>query len=141
MEGHAYIGELLAGIINLIVGIRLLLLSRRTGEAPERLLSGSFLCMAVSSWFYVLPNFPEFEPMWMVLNFAGRVLVIPSVVFLAMFTRCAFRPNTRWATWLLWASAMLLVTGVGGAARAGEWDGFSIYSIWFQLEWVGFTLP
>ncbi len=34
MEGHAYIGELLAGVVYLIAGIRLLRLSQRTEEVP-----------------------------------------------------------------------------------------------------------
>ena len=35
----------------------------------------------------------------------------------------------------------MLVSGVGGSARGGDWEGFSISNGWFWLEWVGFTLP
>ena len=41
----------------------------------------------------------------------------------------------------MWGSAILLVTGVGGSVRGGDWEGFSISNGWFWLEWVGYTLP
>ncbi len=43
MEDHAYIGELLAGIVYLIAGVRLFWLGQRTGEVPEKLLGVAFL--------------------------------------------------------------------------------------------------
>ena len=141
MEGHAYIGELLAGVVYLIAGIRLLRLSKRTGEAPERLLGVCFIAIAASALSYVLPNFPAFESLWVPLNFTGRVLVIPYSVIFALFTWRVFRPAARWGAWLVWGSASLLVVGVGGSAMGGDWEGFSIGSGWFWLEWVGYTLP
>ncbi len=141
MEGHAYLGELLAGIVYLIVGIRLLRLSQRTGEAPERLLGASFVAIAASAFSYVLPNLSAFESLWVPLNFAGRVFVIPYSVIFALFTWRAFRPAARWGEWLVWGTAILLVIGVGGSAMGGDWEGFSISSGWFRLEWVGYTLP
>ena len=141
MEGHAYIGELLAGVVYLIAGIRLLRLSQRTGEAPERLLGTCFIAIAASAFSYVLPNLPRFESLWTPLNFAGRVFVIPYSVIFALFTWRVFRPEARWGGWLVWGSAILLVVGVGGSAMGGDWEGFSISSGWFWLEWVGYTLP
>ncbi len=141
MEGHAYIGELLAGIVYLSVSVRLLRLAQRTGEAPERLLGATFLFMGVSAAFYVLPVFSAFESLWTPLNFAARVIYLPSAVMIALFTRLVFRPGKRWGAWLVWGTAILLVSGVGGSAWGGDWEGFSISNRWFWLEWVGFTLP
>jgi len=141
MEDHAYIGELLAGIVYLIAGVRLLRLGRRTGKLPERLLGATFLFMGVSSVLYVLPVFSRFESLWTPLNFAGRVTYLPAAVMLALFTRLVFRPDKRWGAWLVWGSAILLVTGVGGSALGGDWEGFSISNRWFWFEWVGITLP
>jgi len=141
MEGNAYIGELLAGAVYLITGIRLLRLSQRTGEAPERLLGVCFIATAASALSYVLPNLPAFESLWAPLNFAGRIFVIPDVVAFALFTWRVFRPEARWGGWLVWGPAILLVVGIGGSAMAGDWEGFSISSGWFWLEWVGYTLP
>jgi len=141
MEGQAYIGELLAGIVYLIAGVRLLQRGQRTGETPERLLGATFLFMGVSAAFYVLPVFSAFESLWTPLNFAGRVTFFPAAVMLALFTRLVFRPDKRWGAWLVWGSAILIVTGVTGSALGGDWEGFSISNGWFWLEWVGFTLP
>jgi hypothetical protein len=141
MEDHAYIGELLAAIVYLTAGVRLLRLSQRTGEAPERLLGAAFLFMGVSAALYVLPVFSAFESLWTPLNFAGRVAFLPAAVKLAFFTRLVFRPENRWGAWLVWGSAILLVTGVGGSVRGGDWEGFSISNGWFWLEWVGYTVP
>jgi hypothetical protein len=141
MEGQAYLGELLAGTVYLIVGVRLFLLAQRTGEAPEKLLGVAFLFMGTSAGFYVLPKLSPFESLWTSLNFAGRVCVIPSVVIFTLFTWRVFRPAERWGGWLVWGMAILLVIGVGGSAMGGDWEGFSISNGWFWLEWVGYTLP
>jgi hypothetical protein len=141
MEDQAYIGELLAGIVYLIVSVRLLWLGRRTGEAPERLLGATFLFMGVSAVFYVLPVFSAFESLWESLTFAGRVTFLPAAVMLALFTRLVFRPDERWGAWLAWGSGILLATGMAGSALGGDWEGFSISNRWFWLEWVGSTVP
>jgi hypothetical protein len=141
MEDHAYIGELIAGIVYLIAGVRLLRLGQRTREAPERLLGATFLLMGVSAAFYVLPVFPAFESLWTPLNFSGRVTFLLAAIMLARFTRRVFRPDERWGAWLVWGSAILLVSGVGGSALGGDLEGFSISNGWFWLEWVGFTFP
>ncbi len=141
MEGHAYIGELLAGVVYFTVAVRLLRLGRRTGEFPEKLLGGTFLLIGTSAVLYVLPNLSLFESLWTSLNFAGRVFVIPYSVLFALFTWRVFRPAERWGGWLVWGTGILLVIGVGGSAMGGDWEGFSISSGWFWFEWVGFTLP
>ena len=141
MEGRAYIGELLAGIVYLIVGVRLLRLAQRSGEFPEKLLGVTFLFIGASAGLYVLPNLSPFESLWTSLNFAGRVTFLPAAVMIALFTRLVFRPEKRWGAWLVWGTAILLVIGVGGSAMGGDWEGFSISNGWFWLEWVGFTLP
>ena len=141
MEGHAYIGELLAGVVYFTVAVRLLRLGQRTGEFPEKLLGVTFLFIGTSAVLYVLPNLPLFESLWTSLNFAGRVFVIPYSVIFALFTWRVFRPAERWGGWLVWGVGILLVIGVGGSAMGGDWEGFSIGSGWFWLEWVGYTLP
>ncbi len=141
MEGHAYIGELLAGVVYLIAGVRLFRLGQRTGEVPEKLLGVAFLFTGASAGLYVLPVLPPFESLWTPLNFAARVIYLPSAVMIALFTRLVFRPENRWGAWLVWGTAILLVSGVGASAMGGDWEGFSISNGWFWFEWVGFTLP
>jgi hypothetical protein len=141
MEDHAYLGELLGGIVYLIAGCRLLRLERRTGEIPERLLGATFLFMGVSAGFYVLAAFPTFASLWTPLNFAGRVTYLPVPIMLVLFTGRVFRPGERWTAWFAWATVALLLAGVGGSALVGDWEGFSVSNRWFWLEWLGFTLP
>jgi hypothetical protein len=141
MFEQASLGELIAGIVYLTVGFRLLRLSGRTGELPERLLGATFLWMGISAILYVLPTWPIFESLWTTLSYAGRLTYIPASVMLAVFTRRVFRPNERWGNWLVWVSVILVVSGVGGSTLAGDLEGFSIRSGWFWLEWTGYTVP
>ena len=141
MEGQAYLGELLGGIVYLIAGFRLIRLGQRTGEAPERLLGAIFLFMGVSSELYVLPSLPAFASLWTPLTFAGRVTYLPVAVMLVLFTARVFRPGERWTTWFAWGIAALLLVGTGGSVLAGDLEGFSISNRWFWFEWLGFTLP
>jgi hypothetical protein len=62
-------------------------------------------------------------------------------LLVAIFTARVFRPDARWASWLVWGVAALLVAGVGGSAQRGDWEGFSLGNPFFWLEWVGYTLP
>jgi hypothetical protein len=141
MEGHAYIGELIGGIVYLVAGFRLLRLGGRTGEAPERLLGSAFLFMGLSAVIYVLPTFPLFAALWAPLNFAGRLTFVPPPVLLVLFTGRVFRPDAHWTVWLAWGTAALLLVGIGGSVMVGDWEGFSVSNRWFWLEWIGYSWP
>ncbi len=141
MADHAYIGELLAGIVYLIVGVRLFRLGQRTREVPERLLAAMFLLSGASYIVYSMVYLPGLESLWTPLSFAGRVIYIGPPILLAVFTRQVFRPEGPWAAWLVYGIAALMIGGVGGSALGGDWEGFSPSNGWFWLEWVGFTVP
>ncbi len=141
MEEQAYIGELIAAIVYLYVGARMLRLASRTGEGPERLLAAMFLFTGTSFLLYDLPIILNSESLWTPLNFAGRVVYLPAPVLLAVFTSRVFRPESAWAGWMAYGCAALLVVGVGGSVWNGDWEGFSTGSPWFWAEWTGYTLP
>jgi len=141
LEGNAYLGELLAGIIYLLAGARLTLLGIRTGEAPERFLGASFMMFGVSGILYSLPEIEIFSDIQTPLYFAARVAYLPASVLIAVFTVRVFRPDERWARWLVRGVVVLVVAGVGGSAMRDDWEGFSLDNDWFWLEWVGYTLP
>lgn len=141
MEDHAYIGELLAGIVYLIAGFRLLRLGQRTRKAPERLLGAMFLLSGASYIVYLMAFIPGLESLWTPFNFAGRVIYIGPPILLAAFTRQVFRPEGSWAVWLVYGIAVLMIGGVGGSALGGDWEGFSISNPWFWAEWTGYTIP
>jgi hypothetical protein len=141
LDGQAYIGELLSAIIFVIVGARLLGLSRRTRETPEFVLGAAFALSGVGLLLYMVPYVPVFEFLWTPFVFAGRATFIPVSILFGLFTRSVFRPSEGWAIGLVWAIGALHLIGVGGSALTGDFEGFSISSSWFWLEWSGYTLP
>jgi len=141
LEEQAYIGELISALVYIYAGVRLLRLASRTGEVPERLLGAIFLGTAASFILYDLPIILASEALWTPLNLAGRIAFVPVPVLLALFTRRVFRPESAWASWLVWGSAVLLVGGVTGSVCSGDLEGFSIEDPWFWAEWTGYTLP
>lgn len=141
MEDNAYIGELTAAVVYLIAAIRLLRLSVRTREAPERLLGLMFGVTGASLLLYQVPILLESERLWTPINFAARVSYLPAPVLLAIFTRTVFHRRALWGAWITYGCAFLLFTGVGVSALQGDWEGFSISNPWFWPEWVGYTVP
>jgi hypothetical protein len=141
MEEQAYVGELIAALVYLYAGIRLLRLSSRTGEVPERLLAAMFFVTGTSLLLYGLAVILDSESLWTPLNFAGRVAYLPAPVLLAAFTRRVFHPESVWTTWMACGCAILLIGGVGGSVWGGDLEGFSIGNPWFWAEWTGYTIP
>ncbi len=141
MSGGAWIGEFIAGVFYLIVGVRLAQLASRTGARPERLLSGMFVFSGASYLLYAVPLVISIEALWTPFNFAGRVSYLPAPVLIALFTQEVFRRRSRLSTCMVYATSVLLVVGVGGSAMVGAWEGFSLGNPYFWFEWVGYTLP
>jgi len=141
LEEQAFIGELISAFVYLYVGMRMLRLSSRTGEVPERLLGAMFLVTGISFLLYDLPIILDNESLWTPLSFAGRVAYLPAPVLLAVFTHRVFCPEGVWSGWMAYGSAVLLVAGVGGSVWSGDLEGFSVSSPWFWAEWVGYTVP
>ena len=141
MMENGWIGEFVAGIFYLIVGIRLARLASQTGERPERLLSAMFLFSGVSYIIYTVPMAYPIEALWTPLNFAGRVVYLPAAILVALFTREVFRSDARFSMWMVYATAATLVVGVGASAMTGDWEGYSLGNPFFWVEWAGYTVP
>ncbi len=141
MLDGAWIGQLIAGIFYLVIGIQLARLASRTGERPERLLSNMFFFTSVSYILYLIPLIVPLEALWTPFNFAGRVSYLPAPILVALFTRDVFRSGSRVSTAIVYLTAVLLVVGVGGSAMIGDWEGFELGNPFFWMEWAGFTLP
>jgi hypothetical protein len=137
----AWIGEFIAGIVYVIVGIRLAQLASRTGERPERLLSAMFFFSGISYILYTIPMAIAIEALWIPFNFAGRAIYIPAPILVALFTREVFRSGGRFSAWMVYAISALMVIGVGVSALIGDWEGFSLGNPFFWLEWTGYTVP
>ncbi len=141
MPGGAWIGQLIAAVVYLIVGLRLAGLASRTRERPERLLSNLFVWSGISYLLYLVPLIVPVESLWTPFNFAGRVAYIPAPIFIALFTREVFRSEARLSAWMIYATSALLVVGVGGSAIVGDFEGFTLGNPLFWLEWTGYTIP
>ena len=124
MEESAYIMEAIAGFILLIVGVRLYLLSRQNGHAPEYFLAVMFVVWGLGYALYDIPYaFTEGdESIAPFFSFSSLLAINLGNVFLALFTRDVFRKEQRWAGWLVVAIAAFLLMGAAGAVWTGDWE-------------------
>jgi hypothetical protein len=141
MEESVTTGELIASFVYLVAGARLVALSRRTNENPERVLGASFLLMGFGSLLYSLATYSAFVSLWVPLNFSGRIAYVIAFVLVALFTQRVFRSEARWGRWVVQGTVLLFVAGVGGSAMTGDWEGFEVSSGWYWLEWVAYQIP
>lgn len=124
MEQHAFVMEALAGVSLLVVGARFALLSRRTRQAPESLISLAFLSWVLGYALYDIPYvFTEGDQSVAPLFAYTSILAFNlGNVALAMFTKEVFRKQQRWAGWLVVAIAVCFALGLAGSAWAGDWE-------------------
>jgi len=136
----------LAGIsfllVGTVVGVRMLLLARRTREAPEALL-GAGLCAVT---FVTIPCIAlgfglRLGPVWLekLLFAAGLVPMIGFATVLHAFTARVFRPRSRVAWGLVIAATLVAGVGTGGTvlSRFAAWDVDSVVSVHWTLMLVG----
>lgn len=136
MEDNAFIGDVIAGLVFLVAGFRLLGLAAQTRRAPERLLSASFLVWGIGYLLYDIP-YAIVDDAALRTHFflASRVSIDAGSVTFALFTRCVFRPGRRWAAWLVAGTAICLVGGVAGSVWVGDWEGVRpLSNPWYWLE-------
>ena len=137
-------GNAIAWMAYLYVGTRLYRLSRRTGQLPEFLVAVSFVLWALTYLFYDIPyailRLDELIPA--VCSYASLVaLALGNVVF-AFFIRAVFRPDARWAIWLVAAIALSVVGGLVGTAWIGDWRGANLLANpWYWLDCFAGVAP
>ncbi len=144
METTAYVGEVIAGCVYFFVGVRLYLLSRRTGRLPEALIAASFLLWTLAYAIWDIPYaFVESEELIpAVYGYCSLIALASGTVVFSFFIRAVFRPGVRWAIWLVAAIAVTNVAGIVGMAWAGDWDGINpLANPWYWLELFGGTAP
>lgn len=140
MEQHAFIMEAIAGVILLVVGVRLSLLSRRARQMPEYLISLTFLLWALGYALYDIPYvFTEDDQSVASLFTYTSILAFNlGNVALAMFTKRVFRKQERWAGWLVFAIAVCFALGLVGSAWVGDWEQFDpVGNPGYWLQTVG----
>ncbi len=144
MEESAFIMEAIAGVIFLIVGVRLYRLSRQTGQAPEYFIALTFLLWALGYALYDIPYaFAEADqsiaPFFAYTSMLA--LNLGNVAF-ALFTKEVFRKQQRWAGWLVVAIVVCLVLGSAGSAWVGDWEQVDpVANPGYWLQTVGALAP
>jgi hypothetical protein len=141
MTDDSYIAQLLASVFFMWVGVRLLLLHRRTREAPEKLLGIYFLITGVSYLGWLLPLIFHLEvAMEEISELAAWALYSIGVVAFLLFTRLVFRPNTAWTYGIVAVCALGLSLGVGSWIIEGRVS-YALDSSVLWFNWMGYTIP
>jgi hypothetical protein len=147
MEESAFATQLLAVFFFMITGARLLRMSFRTGEQPERLLGLYLAFTGVAYLGWVLPDFVAFGAKADPMDFAAWVVYCIGVVPYLEFTRIVFRPESRWPYLLvvgcvlaLAVSTLVLIlngdpySGIDGPFYWIQWLGYTVPCMWMTLE-------
>ena len=143
MDYNAYYGEVVALVAFLAMGVQLYRKGVRTGGRPERCLSATFLLWALG---YVLWDVPSLltSDEWLLArcSFGGRVAINFGTLALALFIRSVFRPQRRWAFWLVVATGIGLIGGVAASGWEGDWLGERPFDYaWYWPELVANIAP
>jgi hypothetical protein len=125
------------------IGVRLLLLSRRTGGVPERLLGlglgltgglGYGILIAVSLTRQALGEAPD--PLLTAAGALGKALHDLGVVAVLAFVVHVFRPGAAWARALAAAMAGAMALGYAGYGLAGGFAHGRPEGFWYWLEFA-----
>jgi hypothetical protein len=144
LEINAYIGEIIASSVYLVVGLRLFALSRRTRGMPETLLAVSFLAWTSAFAFYNIPYalVEDEERIAPFFSFGSLTCLGVGNVAFAVFIRSTFRSRERWAGALLAAICLSAVIGLVGTALVGDWEGAEVFTNpFYWSEFVGGFAP
>ena len=141
MGDNAYIGGAIVGLGYLMAGARLYLLSLRTREAPERLLSAALLLWGLAYVCWQLPLAMNDEYLFRPLYIAARLITDAGSIVSLFFMRLVFRPNSRFATALVASIIACMALGLAGSGWIGDWEAvYPLRNPWWWLEWAAVTV-
>jgi hypothetical protein len=138
-----------------LVGVRLLLLARRTRQSPERLLGGAILCSAVLGYGLLIASLvvrggpsaavatsAAVPPAAIVLTGAGKIFHDMGVTLFLVFVLTVFRPSDRIARALFLGALALLWGGLAAGALGGSFRAERVGSLpWFSEYLVIWGYP
>jgi len=128
-----------------LVGTRLVLLARRTGQAPELLLGSAILLTAVFGYGVLIANLlvrgldpdpASVTPLAQALSGAGKSLHDLGVVCFLVFVLRVFRPGETWARLLAGLMIALLGVGLLGQAVATGFRTDAVGSAFWLCEYL-----
>jgi len=135
MELAALLGMSAFALASFVVGLRLILLSRRTGLLPEKMIGLSlFLAGGCGAILLVLSGFAG-DARWLVAT-AAIAMVNLGVAALGVFTWRVFRPTLAGAT-LVAACVMLLLMSMIVDRAAGHYLGMGRSSFSIVSDYAG----
>jgi hypothetical protein len=141
VEESAYVGGVIVCLGYLIVGARLGLLSLKTREMPERLLSVTFLLWGAAYICWQLPLILKDESIFHSLYTTGRILTDAGTVASAFFLRLVFRPGSRIAIGVVGGIAVGLALGIAGSGWMGDWASIDpVRNPWWWVEWAAIVV-
>jgi hypothetical protein len=143
MEGNAYIGSAIAGLVYFVLGARLVRLGSRAGSAAEWLLGLTFLIWALSYALWVIAITLQGQPaLTSELIIASRLTTNLASVGIAFFPLLAFRRGSDWAKRLSVSIAICLIVGSVGSSWVGDLEGLEpLTNAWWWFEWIGEIAP
>ena len=139
-----YIGDNLAWLVYLIVGVRLFALSVRNAQTPDRLLSVTFLLWALNYLLYNIPSLFFYGEAVLppLFAFGSAVTLYLGTITFAIFTRAVFRNQERWAVWLVAGTVGCLIVGAAGSVWVGDWGGdYPLSHPWWWVTRLGRAAP
>ena len=137
-------GNAIACFAYLYAGVRLYRLSRRTCQTPELLIAACFLLWVFSYLLYDIPyalvRSDELVPA--VCSYGSLIALALGNAAFALFIRAVFRPDVRWATWLVAVIIVNLAVGLVGSAWTGDWEGVNpLANPWYWSDGFGALAP
>jgi hypothetical protein len=154
IAGSLYLISTIAfGLVAGIIGVRLIALSRRTGQTPERWLGGGLLCTAALGYTPMIialtakQAHPEAAGLYDAITIGGWVVHNLGVLCMLTFIVKVFRADAVWARVLACAMAAVLWVGwvlylqqgglIAGRPTSGYWIAFATigtYPFWSAFE-------
>ena len=116
----SYGTQLFAALFFVLAGARLLRLSQKTGEAPERLLGLYFALTGIAYEGWTLPYMVAVGSWLYRVDSASWIAYSVGVIPYLLFTRVVFRSKDGWATALVIACVGALCVGTGVLATRGD---------------------
>lgn len=132
-------------LVSAVVGTRLLLLSRRTGQRPERYLGLGILGTAVLGYGFQIAStivrggpegMSEATPLALALTGIGKVLHDAGLTLVLLFVLTVFRRNDPGARMLFGVAVSTLWIGLIGSGLTGGWRDLLQRDLFWWMEYL-----
>jgi len=143
MDASAYIGSVVAGVVYLVLGARLVRLGNRTRSAAEWVLGLTFLIWSLSYVLWLASAATQgqsvLESQFLI---ASRIATNLGGVGIAFFPLLTFRRESAWAKRLVAVITACVIAGIVGSNWVGDPAGLDpLTNPWWWFEWIGEIAP